>query len=171
MASNTVKCRACGTVVSKDTAVLHPDLKRYYFCNVECMDDYDSGNRSHVSDYTKLTDYIQELHIKLGCKKEDINWGMIGKQLEYLKSQHKFKDTGMLLTLKYYCDILNKNISPDTGVQYPIIYYYQAAKDYYVQTKHCEELSESFEPDVVQTIGAFPFHVWHNPYLIDLNDL
>lgn len=165
-----VKCKNCGMAIDRTIATPHPSKQKTYFCSQNCLEEYTSKNT--ISDYKKLTDYIQNLYIQLGYQKDDINWGMIGSQLSYLKKTYKYKDGGMLLTLQYYCETLDKKINPIIGVQVPIENFYQKAKEHYIQLQHCEALNEDFTEDKVKVLKSSVINKKkYNKYFIDLNQI
>lgn len=106
--------------------------------------------------YQQLTDYIQEMYVELGVHKLNIPWGQIGSQIQFLVKTYKYKYSGMLLTLKYYHEVLHKDIRPEFGIQTPIQMCYDEVRQYYQETQEKNQMAQDFVDDETQTVQSFP---------------
>lgn len=174
-----VICRNCKNKVDKNTAVLHPTKSRFYFCNEQCLAQYESKalQSNTVSQSSKnrrlLTDYIQQCYYQLGLSNSDINWGIINKHINNLLAQQGFTITGIKYTLYYYVEILSSGLPRDFNIKWIADQYYETAKNYYYQTNRCNKIGAEFEPDrkKVVTISNLPKQIKKQSGLIDLSIL
>lgn len=128
-------------------------------------------NTKEKKPFVQLTDYIQAHFVEQGYDKDLINWGLIGKQINWLSTEYGYKYQGMLLTLEYYVDILGKQLNLDKGVVFPIEKYYFTAMEYFLQTRKCYELSENFGEDKIKKMKSFSCKNDRSRYIIDMNSL
>lgn len=105
--------------------------------------------------YQQLTDYIQEMYVELGVHKLNIPWGQIGSQIQFLVKTYNYKYSGMLLTLKYYHEVLHKDIRPEFGIQTPIQMCYDEVKQYYQETQEKNQMAQDFVDDETQIVQSF----------------
>ena len=176
----THTCKVCKKKVPIKESIKVKD--RAYVCSQECYNKYlqkDTDKQSQIKSkvneeqqyYRQLTDYIQMLYIEEGIDKDLIPWGMIGKQIQFLKSKYGYKYGGMLLTLQYYCEILEKQIKPEFGVQDPIEVFYEETKQNAYETLYLNQEMENFGEDIELRVQGYTQPKKTNKYLIDLNQL
>ena len=106
-----MKCRYCGLNITADNLIQDPKRKGYYYCSQDHMDKYnaklerDIGNKQkseHImTDREKIIDYMYRKF-----SKDQINFAVISKQIKDFVSNYHYKESGILLTLKYCYDTM-----------------------------------------------------------------
>jgi hypothetical protein len=134
----TVKCRNCKKEIKKENSYKHPTKDKMYFCDLNCYNNYikNKSETKNTEYHYSLTDYIQELY------QNQCNWPWIMSQIKHYKKEYGWTDAEILLTLRYYVLILEKNFDTSLGLGQVFPQYYQEALDY---TKKCLSNQEKFK--------------------------
>lgn len=158
MAKHLVKCRICGEVFDTNTTPYVKENSRRYI-HASCSDgkgevimpqpppppkpkpkSKPKPKEKEVSIRRQITDYVQS---KLG-KSADINWVIISQQINNFIEKDNFTETGILKTLKYFCE--NKGGKLDTKSGIAIVkYQYQEAYEYYKQLHELREETKNLK--------------------------
>lgn len=137
-----VTCRFCKNKIEKEHA--YNPSSRVYYCSEECYNKYEEEHKPKEkvkSDFVKLTDYVQELY------GNDCNFPWIMKQIKHYKDENGFKDSGILLSLKYYVEVEGNNFNRDFGLGQVLPKYYEIAKRHYVKTIEVKKQVEAMDFD------------------------
>ena len=144
-----VKCRYCGKSIDKETA--YSPKPRTYYCDETCYNaKAHKEKQKTIQEETlrrKLTDYIQSYYTTiLGWNKASINWNMLMSQIKNLRYNYGYKDGGILLTLKYMEDNLDRNLYDEKtkSILNLIPFYYQDAKEHYIRLQNCKKMAEEY---------------------------
>lgn len=145
MAQHLVKCKLCGEIFDANITPYIKEGRRYI--HTSCYDKKEvvtsqppPPKEKKVSVRRQITDYVQS---KLG-KSADINWVIISQQINNFIEKDNFTETGILKTLKYYCE--NKGGKLDTKSGIAIVkYQYQEAYDYYKQLHELREETKNLK--------------------------
>lgn len=155
MAQHLVKCKICGEVFDANVTPYVKDKNRYI--HASCSNGKGEviipqpppppkkpikkeEKKKEVSIRRQITDYVQS---KLG-KSADINWVIISQQINNFIEKDNFTETGILKTLKYFCE--NKGGKLDTKSGIAIVkYHYQEAYDYYKQLHELREETKNLK--------------------------
>lgn len=132
-----VKCPMCGQLNNKsDTEMIG---KRYY-C-IPCAEEKRERAKRNKDDWDELFNYICELY------NIDKPTGMMFGQLKrYREEPYNFTNKGMLLTLKYFYEVLGNEVKDSTGLGI-IEYEYENAKRHYMDVLRVKLCTEKFEQD------------------------
>ena len=173
--SKTVVCRYCKKQIEKDNA--YSKQKGMYYCNEQCyiQHQHKKNNTTHKVlnetesvEYRKLTDYIQ---LRFGTQSPTW-WSQFTRVTRQLVKNNNMKFSGMLLTLQYYYDILNKHSNENVyGLQQIIVTYYEEAKNYFIETVNKNALGQALPNDKIVTVVAHTRGNKKDKRLIDMNSL
>ena len=117
-------CKGCGKQITKEEKYVHSS-KSY------CKDCYDKIMAEKES-YKKLIDSI--------CNYFQITapTGLILKQIKEYKNTFKYTNEGMLYTLWYCTEILNKKLDIKYGIAV-VKYQYENAENYFISQQNIEK--------------------------------
>lgn len=132
-----VKCPDCGMMNDKENTIQHSN--RYY-----CKECYKIRSEN-VDGYKRLISYICKLY------RIDKPTGIILRQIKEFKSDYKFTDDGIYMTLKYYYDLLDNAVIDGVGIGI-VPYYYEKAKQQYLTLLKIEDQSEEYVEDEKKVI-------------------
>ena len=152
-----VKCRFCKTEIDKETA--YKVGKASYYCNEECYKKTQEKKakpkkNNNDSPMRDLTDYIQELYIKQGYEKNQINWALIGSQIKNLMEENKnWTYGGIKYTLKYMIDNNINVFDFQSGSILNLVpFYYNEAKDFCYFISDLYDELENITDDKIEVI-------------------
>ena len=130
-----VKCPMCNTLNDKENTTQLSD--KGYYC-IECAKKREIEKAKHKDDWEELFEYI--------CDVYDIDTltGMMFKQIKDFRDTYGYTNKGIYLTLKYYFDVLENEVKEDTGLGI-VIYYYERAKQHYVEIREVKNHIKDFE--------------------------
>lgn len=127
-------CPMCKEPLDMDTAEAREEKgKKVYYC-ARCISIRNREARAHYD----LVDYIYQKH---SYKEKGIGGDYIVTQIKLLKNTYPhYKETGMLASLKYYYEVLKKDIHPNPFKLIP--YIYEDAKAFYEKKR---EITAEYE--------------------------
>lgn len=129
-----LKCPVCGTMSEKENTKEH---KKRYYCP-ECLDKKLEEAKKNSDGWEELYEYIYDLY---GQKPT----GRMFKQLgEYRKPPYNYTNTGILLTLKYFYEIMGNKVLEGTGIGI-VAYVYEEAKQNYIKTMNINKQNLEIE--------------------------
>jgi len=134
--SKQVKCPVCGTMNDKENT---KKIDTRYYC-VECGEKREKERNRNKDGWDELFEYICDLY------NIDVLTGMMFKQIQNFRENYNYTNTGMYLTLKYYYEILENEVKENTGLGI-IPYYYDRAKQYYIDILTVKKHLKDFEID------------------------
>lgn len=159
-----VKCGFCKQEIEKETAYVVKGLKRcQYFCD-ENHFKAQENKKTYKPEKTKpngspnerreLTDWVQDYYISRGYEKHTINWNLEMATLKNMLEKYDYKISGILLTLKYMCDILDRELlTEDNNSIFALVpFYYDECKRNYIETKEIQKKIKEFDFDEEKTI-------------------
>lgn len=117
-----VKCRNCKKSINRETA--YSVKERIYFCDKSCYDEY--YNKDECGQMEMFLDYVWGLYDVEYRTPE--KYMMIRKQAEHYHNQYGFKYQGMLITIKWYIETLERAWNNEYGLG-------QILPDRYIQLK------------------------------------
>lgn len=120
--SRKVKCPECNTLNFKENTI---QIGNRYYCP-ECAEKRRKEIEKNTDGWNELFNYICDLY--------DISepTGMMYGQLKrYRNEPYNYTNKGMLLTLKYYYEVLGNDLKEDVGLGI-IEYEYDNAKKHYL---------------------------------------
>ena len=148
-----VKCRYCGKSIDRDSA--YKVGKSSYYCNETHYLNKQDESRNDIkykatkgSDRRILTDYIVEIYLDAGYKKDEIPWNVLMQKTKQLMDKFGYKYSGIKLTLEYEREIRGLNLLDDrsNGICLNFIEYdYEFAKQNYIETKNIEQAIQDFD--------------------------
>lgn len=149
------KCRFCKKEIDKSTA--YSSSKGMYYCDESCYEqaqDKKKPQKNYIpqkdSARRALTDYILELYLQAGYNKNKINWAIIGSQISnLLKENPTWKYSGIKYTLWYMVEIKEMNLfdNYDGSILNLVPFYFNEARDYYMECEDIKRAIEEFEFD------------------------
>lgn len=157
MAEKTFKCRNCKEPVKESVAIKDESKRGFYYCSQECRDTYEvkakekkqsASSPEQKADFVALTDYLDELY------RGECNFPYITSQIKFMKEEHGFKYSGILLTLKYVYETMGEELKTQYGIQYVVTKNYENAKQHYLKCKHNREKSEEMQEDSVKILQS-----------------
>lgn len=134
-------CGHCGTVVYNESCVQKYNRK---FCSDLCVTKFEKDEKNI---YEVLLGYI---HYNLRNSNSP-DYIIIQQQVDHYVSKYKMKYPAMLLTCKYWHEVLGKTWNEDYHLGQIFPYYYAEAEAYYKQKKKVWENlknSQEEEPEV-----------------------
>lgn len=140
-------CKMCKADILKDNAYVikgEEGKRDTFYCNIECFDKLIMEKQlkkvKNVDPHIReLNDYIYELYDK------NVNFPFISSQIKSMKDNYDFKTLGILLTLKYYVEVLEIPFNQEYGITNVITKYYKLAKDDYINKLKIEKLIDEFD--------------------------
>lgn len=129
-----VKCPLCNKLNDKENT---KQISNKYYC-LECAEEREVQIHKNKDGWDELFNYICELY------KIDTLTGMMFKQIKDFRDNYNYTNTGMYLTLKYYYETLGNEVIDNTGLGI-IVYYYEQAKQHYIESKEVKKHTEEFE--------------------------
>ena len=151
------KCRFCGAEIDKNTAVVMPNKKGWYFCNKDHLRAYEDSkvntNKKNFksikgTDREKCTDLIQYIYEhELGYNRDRIPWMVIGSQLKnMLDDNPTWNYTTIRYILDYMLNIIEFNFKEDKGTPLALVpYYFYEAQDFYKKSINVAKASEDYK--------------------------
>lgn len=133
-----VKCVYCEELIDRDKDdFIKTPQKRYAHTN--CSTDYlkDQAQRK------QLESYMIEL---LG---DNINFGMLNKQIKNYQEEYGFTIGGILGTIHYIVSVEGLNFSKSQGIGL-VPYYYSKAKIYWARVKAANESMQNIDFSIVK---------------------
>ena len=174
MAEPMVKCRYCGEKIPKSFAEVIEGKQKMYVCpqHLTLYQELVQAKKQNSKELRDITDYLQSIYQgQLGMSNDEVQWSRLVADIKQLIS-NGYKQSGILLTLKYVTENKNLQWQKDYGIQKIVEGYYNEAKDNYVRTKELNQLCEDFAEDNVVTITT---HNHNSPiyqhFAIDMNEL
>lgn len=131
-----VKCPTCKTLNDKENT---EKLDNRYYC-LECAEKRKVEKNRNIDDWDELFEYICDLY------DIDVLTGMMFKQIKDFRTDYNYTNKGMYLTLKYYYEILDNEVKDNTGLGI-IPYYYDRAKQHYIDILEVKKHLKNFEID------------------------
>jgi hypothetical protein len=131
-----VKCPMCKTLNNREDTVT---ISNRYYC-VECADKREEEKARNKDNWDELFDYICDLY------NIDTLTGLMFKQIKDFRDNYNYTNKGMYLTLKYYYETLDNEVKDNTGLGI-IIYYYEQAKQHFIESKEVKKHLGEFEID------------------------
>lgn len=130
----TPKCKWCGEWVDKSLNDYSKTNVGYY--HNQCYEQFEL-NKQHMSE---LNSYISKIY------NVEFPTGWMLKQIKEYKDNRKYTYKGMELTLRFICEVENKYLreASDSGLGL-IPYYYEKAKQYYINLYSVTKSAESVE--------------------------
>lgn len=130
-----VKCPICNTLNNKEEAI---QIGNRYYCK-RCGEEKQQSIKANTDGWDQLFDYICELYDLVRPT------GLMFKQLkEFREDPYNYTNAGMYLTLKYYYETLGNKVKEGTGLGI-IPYYYEKAKQHYIDILKIEEYMDNFQ--------------------------
>lgn len=131
-----MKCKNCKREIinAPFTKVLVGQKRKSSFCNEECYNQFISKDNTDNNPRRKLTDYIQELYVKNGYKKEYINWALISKQIKNIEKDLNINDNWIRYCLWYLVEIKEQSLFDekyDGSILNLVPYSYVEARKYW----------------------------------------
>ena len=117
------KCPVCGEYGKEEDMILIGD--RWYHKG-EC-EKVKSVEKQKAQHYKDLVQYLCNL-----CKATDVNPIWMAS-IKKLKEQYNFTDRGIMLTLKYYFEILGNRMDNEDFLLSIVPYYYNKARDFWIE--------------------------------------
>ncbi len=109
-----------------------------YYCS-SCAEEKEKSLERNKDGWDELFEYICKLY---NTKQPT---GMMFKQLaEFRKEPYNYTNTGMYLTLKYFHETLENKVLEDSGIGI-IPYFYEKAKQNYIEMLDIEDYMDEFE--------------------------
>lgn len=151
-----IHCRYCKKDIP-DKSSAYKIGKLTYYCSEECYNKAESKRVKNKSKYEPVkntdrrecTDYIQQIYLDEGYDKREINWTLLMSQVKNMIDQNGYKYTGITLTLHYMIDIKGINLFSSNEFNGSILnlvpFYYEEAKQNYIQTREIKENINNFE--------------------------
>ena len=174
MTEPMVKCRYCGEKIPKSFAEVIEGKQKMYVCpqHLTLYQELIQAKKRNSKELRDITDYLQSIYQgQLGMSNNEVQWSRLVADIKQLISDG-YKQSGILLTLKYVTENKNLQWQKDYGIQKIVEGYYNEAKDNYVRTRELNQLCEDFEEDNVVTITT---HNHNSPtyqrFMIDMNEL
>lgn len=128
-----VKCVYCEKTINRDTdEFIQTPQKRYAHAECASQQEIDREQRK------QLEQFIFEL---LG---ENINFGMLNKQIKTYQDEYKFTISGILGTLYYIANIKQLSFNKSQGIGL-VPYYYSEARAYWNKVKNAQTSSAGIE--------------------------
>ena len=148
-----VKCPKCGITFDRDEEPCVKIKNRYW--HVKCAEEKDKEEEPDFTPipkpkstptplkipekdlpaYRALTDYVNK---KLNG---DVNWGVVGQQIKNFRDKEEYTFSGMLKTLRFYCEVRGGTLSKKSGISI-IKYVYSDAYEYYKKVYESHQNSE-----------------------------
>ena len=156
----TYKCKLCdstkcdGTIFTEyesfhkatDTKKAHTTIEKRFFC----CEDHKNKYEKRTKEYKKLCDYINDLYIMNGYKKDNIPWKILTSQIQQSIDTEKDIDnySQYLYTLKYMVETLEMNLFDDSfnGTILNLVpYYINEAKEFCIKCKDIRKTASEFD--------------------------
>ena len=121
----TYKCKLCdstkcdGTIFTEYESFHKATLTKEAYTTIEqrffCCEDHKNKYEKRVKEYKELCDYINDLYIANGYKKENIPWKILTAQIQQILDNEKeiTHYSQYLYILKYMVEILEMNLFDD----------------------------------------------------------
>lgn len=157
--SKMPNCKSCGEPVDKGLNNFTKNYKGYY--HNECYEVIQLENQHR----TELNEYISKLY------NVEFPTGWMLKQIKEYKEKRNYKYKGMELTLRYMYEVerLNKLDAHQAGLGM-IPYYYEKAKQYYVEMKSVASSAKDYVIDnEVETVYMKPPEKKKKKRLLDMD--
>jgi hypothetical protein len=131
-----VKCPTCEKLNDKENTEV---IDNRYYC-IECAEKRVEEKARNKDNWDELFDYICELYnIKTLT-------GLMFKQIKDFRDVYSYTNKGIYLTLKYYYETLDNEVKENTGLGI-VVYYYEQAKQHFIESKEVKKHLEDFEID------------------------
>ena len=163
-----VKCGFCKQEIDKETAYVVKGLKRcQYFCDENHFKAQENKKtykpekikpNGSPNERRELTDWVQDYYISRGYEKHTINWNLEMATLKNMLEKYGYKISGILLTLKYMCDILDRELlTEDNNSIFALVpFYYDECKRNYIETREIQKKIKEFDDgDIVVVSKQF----------------
>lgn len=129
-----VKCPSCKKMNDKENTKI---ISNRHYC-IECAKKREEEIARNRDDWDELFEYICELY-----GMETLT-GLMFKQIKEFKESYNYTNKGMYLTLKYYYETLGNEVKDNTGLGI-IVFYYEQAKQHFVESVLVKKHTEAFE--------------------------
>lgn len=149
--ARTITCKFCGEKQFDIDSFLKPNTKGIWYCNENCYNqDINKNKAIEKSDYTQLTDYLNELY------EGKCNFPLVTSQIKKMCNEHKFTYMGILLTLRFIYEFEDITLMQDKGIGL-VPYYYQQTKEHWIKQQEVEKAINEFDLiDEIQIIKKSP---------------
>lgn len=158
----TAKCKKCEKLISDKSIYIEQDVnkrdgtidkKKLYFCCDECRVEYETelNKPKEVveTDYTRLTDFIQNYYTQQGWSKRSIPFPMMMSQLKNMMNDHKnYNYSAILYVLNYMSNILQLNLlteESNNSILSLVPYYYEEARSFCIKCAEIKKLAKEFD--------------------------
>lgn len=138
VADNTVTCRCCGKKIRKENSFYIKE--GYYYCSEKEYENKYKGSESYWEEL--FLDYIY-----FDMTNKQCDFPLMQRQAGMFHDKYNFKWTGMVLTLKYWYEILQNNWNYDYGLGQIFPKFYEEARKFYNEKKEIEDLIAEMEED------------------------
>lgn len=116
-----VTCKFCKNKIEKENA--YSPRTRLNFCSKEHFEEW---SRTEEGQYDNLINYAYNLYTP--SKQTTETYLMLKKQIDYYHKEYKLKYRGMLLSLKYYNETLNRAWNDEYGLGQVLPHTYMTLK-------------------------------------------
>ncbi len=150
-----LKCPSCSRLNDKENT---KQIGNRHYC-VTCAEDKEKSSQHNKDGWDDLYKCICEIYnIKTLT-------GMMFKQVsDFRKEPYNYTNTGMCLTLKYFYNILENEVLEDSGVGI-IPYFYEKAKQHFIERMDIEEYMDHFEyQEETKIVKINPFQEKYKKY-------
>lgn len=103
-----------------------------------------TSSNKEKSDYTKLTDFIQETYLNNNFEKEDIPWAYLSSQIGQITKAYSISYSDFLNILKYMVQIENIDFT-DKNTLGLVPYYIDKTNQYVLKYKEVRDNIKNFE--------------------------
>lgn len=152
------KCKQCSNITTNKDIYTEKETKKkdgttstkkIYFCSDKCKQEYNTPKPIIETDYTKLTNWIQQYYINQGWNKKSIPFPLIMSQLKNITDKHKdYNYKSILYVLKYMSDTLSINLltkESNNSILSLVPYYYNEARDFCLKCAEIRKLAKDFD--------------------------
>jgi hypothetical protein len=133
-----MKCKLCGKEIEKGKEI---KIMQKCYVHEECKNEYILKNKSNI-DYDELKNYIYTVLFD----KDAPTYVWIQIQQMYKNKDYKFTYKGMLLTLKYYYEVLGNYFNKSKGIGI-IPYKYDEAREYWIKMNKVKNKIKDFKSE------------------------
>lgn len=159
------KCPKCSQEIEvSDNFKIHKNKKYHMSCYKEIVQEVYKKTTVQQDDKQELYSFICGLY----SIKELTP--MIKAQIEKYYNEHEFTYSGMLYTLKYFFETLEKDTNNCEGIGI-IPYMYSEAKEFYILKNKLYESDFDVNSAVIEKVVKFKSKKSENPYLVRMEDL